>query len=109
MDWNSIDFEGLVEPIAEDLKKAGRELLEAAEEDLNIFVKDIAADTVRVLAEPDSEARQAKLSELRGQLALVGERQRIRANQRSWEIFGMVMETATTVASRALTAAIAAI
>ena len=87
------------------LEEQARDLLSGAAGDVKNYVVAIATDMTRALALP-SERREALLRELRAQLRLLGEINRIRAEQQAWETFERIV---TVVGQTALNTALRSI
>jgi hypothetical protein len=87
---------GLEDIIKDSLEEGLQDLVEGAKEDFNQFVLAIQGDLLEAAIQGDEEI----VDELKDQLKAVGELNRIRAVNESWETAGKVVKSIWTVAKR---------
>jgi hypothetical protein len=78
------------------------DMVHGSSDDLAVFVQEIGNDLVHAA----SIGRKDLLDELVAGLAMVAEKHRIKANRKSWEMAGIILDTAFSVATRLLSTAI---
>lgn len=101
----NFDRSRLTADLADIVQDAARSVLEGAVTDLRDYAARIAFDTTQALLLPPPERNHA-LEEIYAQLRIIGELQRLRAQDAAWEAFN---NTITLVAKTAVSALIAAI
>ena len=84
------DLNSLKTQTAQTLYQAAKGLLEGAAGDLRKYAKEIAEDGISALTLP--EPRQTELiQELKAQMRVIAEVNRIRANEAGWKTFEQVL------------------
>lgn len=82
--------------IKESLEAGLKDLVEGAKEDFDTFILAIQSDVIEAVMAQDEEV----MDELKEQLKAVGELNRIRAVNESWEQAGNIMRTIGRVAMK---------
>jgi len=91
--------------LTEYLEEALAKLITGAQQDIADYAQDIATSVVVAANQPDPAVRDRLLAEIAAQGRALAEKQRIRANNQSWQAVEDALSLAVGLAVRGLVAA----